>query len=141
MVHDLMMTKHPGQHPHPVENLKCQAKGSLLVTLRAFLTSGTIDISGTEAFVSLDLESDGSLEDNEDFVKLFASVDGGAFELIGEKSGQQALTTIDGFIQTGDRLVLRIEAATSSSKEKYFLDNLLVIGEKVDDGDLSLIHI
>ena len=53
-------------------------------------TTGVIDISGSPVDVSLDLYSVGDLESSgtyQDYVKLFAKVDGGAEELIAERFG------------------------------------------------------
>jgi len=93
----------------------------------AVLTTGEITTNGSTVSISVDVVSEGNLETNQDYVKLFAKVDGGSEVLIGEKVGNQVpTTTITGTISTGSKLVLVIRTYVSYISESYFIDNLTV---------------
>jgi len=102
--------------------LRIQDNGS-----EAVLTTGEISISETMVYVSVDVLSQGNLEAFQDYVQLYAKVDGGSEVMIGQKLGNQAPTaTITGTIRGGSKLVLVIRAFVSHSSEEYFIDNLSV---------------
>lgn len=91
------------------------------------LTTDVINISGQTVDVSLDLFSEGKLEVNQDYVQLYARVDGGPEELIGERRGNQPnATTISSGAITGQTLQLVVRTYVSYSTEYYYLDNLSV---------------
>ena len=90
------------------------------------LTTGTIDISSGPVKISLDLISQGALETNQDYVRLYKKVNGGAEVLVGEKLGNQPATIITGNSITGSTLQLVIRSYVSAGDEFYYLDNLSV---------------
>lgn len=89
-------------------------------------TTGEIDISGLTVDVSLDMVSEGGLESNQDYVKLFKKVDGGSEVLVDEKWGVQSSTTLSGSGINGSTLELVIRGYVSYGDEYYYLDNLSV---------------
>jgi len=96
------------------------------------LTTSTIDISGGPVDISLDVDSAGSLE-NQDYVRLYKIVDGGSEELIGEVTASQS-ATFSG-TANGSNLVLIIRARVSAEAEYYYLDNLNVTYSENDSND------
>lgn len=104
------------------------------------LTTGVIDISGGTVGVSLDVVSVGNLENNQDYVRLYKKVNGGAEVLIGQKVGIQSATTISGSGISGNTLQLVIRAYVSAGSENYFMDNLNVssgLGKKAVEKDFA----
>lgn len=90
------------------------------------LTTGVIDISAGKVAVSMDLLSQGNLESNQDYVKLFKKVNGGSEVLIGEKWGNQTATTITDTGISGNTLQLVVRTYVSASDEYFYLDNLSI---------------
>ena len=97
------------------------------------LETGIIDISGSISFgISLDVYTvatgDG-MEKQQDYVQLYAAVDGGAEVLIGEVKGELAAPTsiaCSGCV-SGNQLKLVIYAYVSFGDEWYYMDNLSVV--------------
>lgn len=92
------------------------------------LTTGVMNIANKSVTVSLDLVSQGALETNQDYIRFYKKVNGGAEVLIGEKKGNQTATVISGTAITGNTLQLVIRGFVSASDEYYYLDNLQVQG-------------
>jgi len=91
------------------------------------LTTDAIDISGAASVeVSLDVLSVGKLETTQDYVKLYAKVDGSSEVLLGEKWGNQDPGAKLTSSVTGNSLVLVIRAYVSYNDEFYIMDNLSV---------------
>lgn len=93
------------------------------------LSAGLFDIEGLVVDISLDVESNESLEVDQDYVKLEARVDNGAWYELGSLSGPQAPTTLQASIAGGSLLEVRVDASTSSGAEEYILDNLSLSAE------------
>ncbi|MEX0980998.1 MAG: malectin domain-containing carbohydrate-binding protein [Bacteroidales bacterium] len=94
----------------------------------AVFTSDVIEIFGAPVNISLDVLCSGGLDDGQDFVRLYAIVDGGDKVLHAEKdAGSEGEAVIlQGLNIVGNTLQIVIESYVSAGSEYYWMDNLTV---------------
>lgn len=104
--------------------------GSLVLTgfgPEGVLTTSAIDISSAPVDITLDLYSNGPLELNQDYVRLYAIVDGNKL-LLGEKKGMlDEGTSIAGTDIKGSSLIVEVRMYVSYAAETYLLDGLSIV--------------
>ncbi len=89
------------------------------------LRTGEIDIASGPVNISLDVTSQGGVDDG-DHVKLYQIVDGGKEQLIGGIKGKDKMPAVISGTASGKKLVLIIRAKVSSEDEVFNIDNLSV---------------
>ena len=111
------------------------------------LTTEVLDISLSEKImVTLDVSTSGGLDDGQDFVKLYAIVDGGdpmildsidAYTVQGKEYAAGEVVTLTGRGITGKTLQVVFTSYVSANTEYYYMDNLSVKLETVQTYELT----
>lgn len=95
--------------------------------------TNSIDISNfTDVRVSMDLGSWGNEMENHDYLRIYYSVDGGAyqeFSVNGSHTNDISDQTACANIPDGDELTLKVVMRNTANNEYYYIDNINVSGE------------
>lgn len=94
----------------------------------AVFTSDVIEIFGAPVNVSLEVLCSSGLDGGQDFVRLFAIVDGGDKVLLAEQDAgsENDFVILQGLNIVGNTLQIVIESYVSAGSETYWMDNLTV---------------
>ena len=94
----------------------------------AVFTSEVIEIFGPAVNVSLDVKCSGGLDTGQDFVRLYAIIDGGEEVLLSEidAGAENQEVKLQGLNLLGNTLQVVIKSFVSAGSELYWMDNLTV---------------